>query len=93
MANAIDETGMQYGRLIVLCREGSNYRHEATWRCRCECGKEVVVAGWLLRNGDTQSCGCLQRERAAEAKRKPQFQSEVIVADEIEGNPYFGTYW
>jgi len=29
------------------------------WRCACECGREAVVEGRLLRDGTTSSCGCL----------------------------------
>lgn len=32
------------------------------WLCKCDCGNERVVLGKCLRNGHTQSCGCLNRE-------------------------------
>jgi len=32
------------------------------WRCRCECGNEVVVRGLRMLAGKTRSCGCLERE-------------------------------
>ena len=32
------------------------------WLCRCECGNERIVLGKCLRNGHTQSCGCLNRD-------------------------------
>lgn len=28
------------------------------WRCRCDCGNEVVVREICLKNGYTTSCGC-----------------------------------
>ena len=28
------------------------------WRCRCDCGNEVVVREICLKNGHTTSCGC-----------------------------------
>ena len=30
------------------------------WHCRCKCGNERDVTGNTLRNGASQSCGCLQ---------------------------------
>lgn len=33
------------------------------YECRCCCGIKKKVAGWDLRSGRSQSCGCLVRER------------------------------
>lgn len=63
MPRKIDLTGMRFGRLVVIREAGRKNGHVA-WLCRCDCGKEVVVSGDSLRNGRTQSCGCLQLERS-----------------------------
>lgn len=64
-----DETGKRYGRLTVLYRD-TNPKHSkdgrAMWVCQCDCGNQVVVAGKLLRNGHTQSCGCLMLEKSSQ---------------------------
>lgn len=36
------------------------------WACRCDCGNSIVTQQNHLISGRSQSCGCLQRERAAE---------------------------
>lgn len=36
--------------------------HRAIWKCKCKCGNECAVAYSSLKNGDTQSCGCLHDE-------------------------------
>lgn len=41
----------------------------AFWRCKCDCGNEIVVKGTNLRDGTTKSCGCIQKEKAAEKCR------------------------
>ncbi len=41
-------------------------KRELWWLCRCECGTERLVRPYRLRNGESRSCGCLQREIAAE---------------------------
>lgn len=64
---AIDVLGQKFGRLTVLARSerrrpaagGSN---PAFWVCRCECGETAIVEGKNLRNGVTQSCGCIRKE-------------------------------
>ena len=54
-----DVSGMKFGRYTVICRSGSDKRGQATWLCRCECGREKVVRGYALRRGTAKSCGCL----------------------------------
>ena len=66
MPEKINMTGRVIGLLTVLEECGRDSRGEALWRCRCECGNEVIVLGSNLRNEHTTSCGCYKRERAAE---------------------------
>lgn len=63
MTRLIDRTGHRYGRLLVLSR-AENRNGDIIWICHCDCGKEVEVLGESLQSGRTQSCGCLQRDRA-----------------------------
>lgn len=53
----------RYGRLAVL----QSVRHQGflQWKCRCDCGEEVIVRGANLRRGITNSCGCLRKETTA----------------------------
>lgn len=54
--------GLKFARLTVIERDSKpRGRH---YLCRCDCGKEVVVLGALLRSGGRKSCGCLRRENA-----------------------------
>jgi hypothetical protein len=55
-----------FGRWTVLGRAEGHYR----WLCRCECGVERTIFGSSLLKGDSQSCGCLQRELAADRHSK-----------------------
>lgn len=63
----IDVTGHKFGRLNVLEYVGTNETHYAMFRCKCDCGNEVVVKGRNLRTGHTQSCGCYCKDRTREA--------------------------
>lgn len=57
-----DMTGLRFGRLTVIRREGTSLSPcVATWRCLCDCGCEVVVRGDHLRSNRTKSCGCFRR--------------------------------
>lgn len=59
----IDINGEVFGRLTVYqfsrMKNGSAY-----WACHCECGNIATVNGSRLRNGHTQSCGCLVMDKA-----------------------------
>lgn len=62
----IEMIGLVFGRLTVVAeapwRDGRAY-----WQCRCSCGNHITVVGKSLRSGNTQSCGCYQKQRASEA--------------------------
>lgn len=59
-AKLIRHEGQQFGKLTVVEFAGfrDGHCHGARWRCRCECGKTVVVIGSNLRRGNTTTCGC-----------------------------------
>lgn len=62
-----NEIGNTYGYLTVIARAENSKDGRARWLCKCKCGNEVVVLGKSLRNGNTKSCGCYQKERAAQS--------------------------
>lgn len=64
-----DLTGVRFGRLVPIAFDGYKKSH-AQWRCRCDCGTEKTIGASNLMLGRTESCGCLQRERAAAGARK-----------------------
>jgi len=64
MGKLIDISGQHFGLLTIVCREGNQQGYSGTiWRCRCECGKEVVVYKGNLTSGKSLSCGCLGNTR------------------------------
>lgn len=66
---AKDISGNRYGRAVVISY--SHYeRSNAHWNCVCDCGNQFVTTGKGLRQGSTQSCGCLAKERRAAATSK-----------------------
>jgi hypothetical protein len=69
-----DLAGQKFGRLEVIARvPRERYTPgEALWLCLCApglggCGAMMMAGSSRLRHGRTQSCGCLRRERTAEA--------------------------
>ena len=69
---SVELGGERFGRLLVLRRldeVAAAARPRTHWECRCDCGRIALVASRNLLGGTTQSCGCLQRERASAAGR------------------------
>jgi hypothetical protein len=62
----MDMTGRRFGRLVVVEFAGRDEYHKICWKCICDCGTAKTVGGAILRYGTTQSCGCLQKDRASE---------------------------
>jgi hypothetical protein len=61
----LDLTGKKFGRLTaieVVDHKFTGNRVYRFWKCLCSCGQITIVRTGALRSGNTQSCGCLQRE-------------------------------
>lgn len=56
----LDLTGQRFGRLIAV--SPTKKGQKTAWLCRCDCGNEKIIVTASLRNGSTQSCGCLHKE-------------------------------
>lgn len=70
MSKPIDLTGKRFGRFTVIKRAQNNKDGRAMWLCKCDCGNERVVLGKCLRNGHTQSCGCLNKDIVSDLSLK-----------------------
>ena len=70
-AHALSLTGQRFGRLLVLaedalCPQGTRGHMNRTWRCRCACGREIIIPTSSLTSDNTRSCGCFSRDVHAE---------------------------
>lgn len=69
MSKVIDITGQKFGRLAVLGFDKKDDFRQYMWLCKCDCGNVVSVRGYSLRSGNTQSCGCLQKDTNLELRQ------------------------
>lgn len=53
-----DLTGMRFVNLTAVRYLGRASVDSPGWLCRCDCGSEVILEGYLLRSGISKSCGC-----------------------------------
>lgn len=77
--------GQKFGKLLVIeqLRE-SNKFNRRLYRCRCDCGNEIIAVGSHLYDGRTLSCGCLRSQYNAYigiilTKMKAQYLPEYVV--------------
>ena len=80
----IDLEGQKFGRLTVTGSYSWYYfpngQRKAKWECLCDCGNAANVMVGALQSGYTQSCGCLQKERASAARKKWDFSRKTYEA-------------
>ena len=62
-----DLTGLRIGKLTVLEPTEERIRSAVVWRCRCDCGNEILIESRRLKPGVVYSCGC---EKAPADDRK-----------------------
>ena len=78
----VDLKGRKFGKLLVLeldHKSKVNYENGRSrityyWKCRCDCGNEVIRSGNSLRGGNTISCGCnkIEQRKLTNEKKKAQ---------------------
>lgn len=78
-----DIAGYRFGRLTVLFDSGRDKYSNLKWMCICDCGEAVTTLGTNLRRGLTNSCGCLQKEKARQA---------LITTNTTHGKSYTKEY-
>lgn len=75
-------TARNFGRLRVIHYCGRTRSKNSLWLCKCSCGAERIILSTRLKNGTTQSCGCLSRELAfgrfykhGETNKTPEYRA------------------
>lgn len=77
----MDLSGARFGRLKAISVAGRDAYGAIRWSCQCDCGGLLTVFAHSLRSGDTQSCGCLQKESVvARSVRHGKFGTKVYSA-------------
>lgn len=70
--------GERFGKLVALgMTERRSKNGNIIWECLCDCGNECFIDSGSLRWGNTQSCGCLQKQRVSECNTKHGMSTTV----------------
>jgi hypothetical protein len=63
--NGLGLKGRRFGELVIL--RPSRSGRAGAWIAQCDCGKQALVYDYLLKAGETTSCGCKNTRPAATA--------------------------
>ena len=85
-----DIAGMRSGKLVAVEPTEIKRRGTFLWRCRCDCGKELLVEPYKIRNHSVQSCGCSRRGKNTKDLTGKRFGKLVATRrlDEKIGSSY-----
>ena len=80
--------GQRFNRWLVISynKSVSNQKEYDYYSCHCDCGTQRVVKGVNLRNGNSRSCGCLQRETISKIGKQLNKYDQTN-----ENNPNYST--
>lgn len=78
-------TGKRFGRLVALHSTDKRKDNKIIWECKCDCGNLHHTLGRYLSDGDTKSCGCLNKE-------KLQAGTTKLKKGEAALNQLYGNY-
>ena len=94
--NKLSLIGETFGRLKVLQEIGKTKDKRILWECICECGQKIKISTGRLRQGNTKSCGCWNRE-AASLRHKSNLVGQTFgrlkVLQEIGRTKHGGLLW
>jgi hypothetical protein len=78
MPKKIDSlVGGSYGRLAVVS-EVPKIGNRRAYECICACGNKKTILAQSLRNGATQSCGCLNSETSYNSKNFKDLEGSIF---------------
>lgn len=88
-----DLSDLVFGRLTVLSRATNKQNGRTAWSCMCDCGNECVVGTKELKNGDTQSCGCLRDDLLTKNLLGQKFGKLTVIERVDKPVDYDGAFW
>ena len=89
-SRAPDITGMRSGRVVAIERTDEKRGTCYLWRCRCDCGKELLLEPYKITGGKVQSCGCIRNEKKIKDLTGQRFVRLVAIKrlDKKRGSSY-----
>ena len=81
-----DLTGRIFGELTVIERAPDYIlpcgKPQTMWKCKCSCGNDFITRALQLKNGESQSCGHLQREIVSKLMKEKRSYNKYDLSGE-----------
>jgi hypothetical protein len=90
--------GQKFNRLTVIEFSHIDKHGKAVWKCLCDCGSISFVTTGSLTTGNTESCGCINREHPGRTKHNmsntPEYKSFASAKNRCSNpnNPSYKDY-
>lgn len=85
MVKRAELQGVRFGHLIAVEKVYKTNKKGVRvlyWFCECDCGGSKVVLPSNLKQGHTQSCGCLQKKICGDSLRERRFRHGMTKSPE-----------
>ena len=87
-----DITGLRSGKLLVIEKTAEKRKGSFLWRCKCDCGNEILAEAYRLKRGLVNSCGCSRKDRATNDLSGRQF-GKLTVLKKLEEGKGSSNHW
>lgn len=88
--NKTDLIGKKFGILNVIEYHHTNDKYRSYFLCKCDCGKEKIIARSSLIAGRTKSCGCLIKNNSI--KHKGSYERLYNIYKNMKKRCYYLNY-
>lgn len=83
----IDLTNNKIGKLTVMGLAQKTKNRSILWKCKCDCGNEIIVRNVNLLEGLIQDCGCEKKKKIENGDRF----TRLVVINQLD-NKHFAQF-
>lgn len=87
-----DLTSEIFGKLTVISKTNQKNNSGYIWKCKCDCGQEVLVARQHLIRNKVRSCGCIRNKPKKDLTGSKFYKLTVVSWTGIT-TPNSGAIW
>ena len=87
------EVGYRVGHLTVIEKTEERRNKYMVWRCRCDCGKDILLDTRYLQRGTKRDCGCMTKLRPGQKDITGMRFGKLIAVEPLDTRRDGRTIW